>query len=86
MGDWSTSGRVNSCKVSPKVGCLPWDKRTNLACLAWKKADIFKIKGDGDYYYLLLLWIATKANAVSKKVQITQKAESEIVKEGREGN
>ena len=27
-GDWSTSGRVNSCKFSTKVGCLPWSKHT----------------------------------------------------------
>ena len=30
-GDWSTSGRVNSCRVSMKVGCLPWSKRPTLA-------------------------------------------------------
>ena len=41
-GDWSTSGRVNSCNVSPKVGCLPW------GATSWKKADILKINSDDD--------------------------------------
>ena len=30
-GDWSSSGRVNSCKVPPMVGCSPWGKRPTLA-------------------------------------------------------
>ena len=30
-GDWSTGGRVNSCEVSLKVGCLPWGKRPALS-------------------------------------------------------
>ena len=42
-----TSGRVNSCKVSPKVGCLPWGKRPILS-LVWKKDDVVKINGDDD--------------------------------------
>ena len=45
IGDWSTSGRVNSCKVSSKIGCSPWNKRPTLQApsLAWKKADVYKI-------------------------------------------
>ena len=48
-GDWSTSGHVNSCEVSPsvKVVCLPWGKNTTLA-LVLKKADVFKINGDDE--------------------------------------
>ena len=44
-GDWSTSGRVNSCKVSPMVG---HPGLTSLPSSAWKKADIFKLNGDDD--------------------------------------
>ena len=29
-GDWSPSGRVNSCNVSSKVDCLPWNKHPTL--------------------------------------------------------
>ena len=43
----STSGRVNSCEVSPKVGCSPCVKTFNLS-LVWKKADAFKINADDD--------------------------------------
>ena len=28
--NWSTSGLVNSCEVSPKVGCVLWSKRPTL--------------------------------------------------------
>ena len=30
-GDWPTSDRVNSCKVSQMVGCLPRGKHPTLA-------------------------------------------------------
>ena len=42
--DWSIGG-VNSCEVSPKVGCLPWDTNPSLA---WKKANVFKINDDDE--------------------------------------
>ena len=28
---WSASDQVNSCKVSPKIGCFPWGKHPTLA-------------------------------------------------------
>ena len=46
---WSISGRVDSYKDSPKVDCFNvYPGQTFNPILAWKKADIFKIKGDDD--------------------------------------
>ena len=46
-GDWSTSGWVNFCRVSPNVGCLPgW--QMSKPSFVWKKADVFKINANDD--------------------------------------
>ena len=45
-GDFSTSGRTKSCKVSPEVWLSTWGKRPTLASV--EERDGFKIKNDDD--------------------------------------
>ena len=54
-GNWS-SGRVNSCKVSPSLIVYPAGQMSNPS-LEWKKADVFKINGDDDLTILNQLFL-----------------------------
>ena len=62
-GDWSPSGQVNSCKVSPKAGCSAWSnfprkkkerKRKKKESLVWKIAGMFFYDDDDDDASLLM--------------------------------
>ena len=62
--DWSTSGRVSSCKLSPEVGCFwlftLW--QTSNPILAGKKVDVFKINGDDDVENRNILHLSVTKN------------------------
>ena len=49
-GNWSTSGRVNSCKVPLKVGCLLWENIQPQLARTWKEAEVFKRNCGDDRY------------------------------------
>ena len=61
-GNFSTSGRVTSCKVSPEVW-LSTLGQTSDPSLAWKKSDVFKIKDDDElmivlfFYFLVSVYV-----------------------------
>ena len=51
--DLSISGRLNFCKVSPKVWLTTLSKVRPL--LSMKESDVFKTNDDNDKYYIIYI-------------------------------